>query len=68
MMQFVNCTIALFTPTPTPNTHFGAMLATFWELAEFRVAFNGNRGSATLIYGHKRKKRTRSRKPCARGG
>ena len=31
------------------------------DLTEFRVAFNGNRGSVTLIYGDKRKT------PCALG-
>ena len=33
------------------------MLATLGELTEFRVPFNGNRGSVTLIYGDRRKMR-----------
>ena len=39
-------------------------LVTIGELPEFRVASNGNRGSVTLIYGDKRKKRTNK---CAPG-
>ena len=43
------------------------MLATFGQLTEFRVAFGGSRGTVTLIYGDKRRKRTRGNKPCAPG-
>ena len=43
------------------------MLATLVELSECRVAFNGNQGSVTLIFGDKRKKRTRGKKPSAPG-
>ena len=42
-------------------------MATLGELTELCVAFNGNRGSITLIYGDRRKKRTRRMKPCAPG-
>ena len=41
------------------------MLATFGQLTEFRVAFGGSRGTVTLIYGDKRRKRTRGKKPSA---
>ena len=43
------------------------MLATFGQLTEFRVAFGGSRGTVTLIYGDKRRKRTRGKKPSAPG-
>ena len=43
------------------------MLATFGQLTEFRVAFDGSRGTVTLIYGDKRRKRTRGKKPSAPG-
>ena len=45
----------------------GAMLATLGQLTEFRVAFNGSRGSVTLMFGDRRRKRTRGKKPCAPG-
>ena len=37
------------------------------RLETFRVTFSGSRGSVTLIYGDKRRKRTRGNKPCAPG-
>ena len=43
------------------------MLATLGQLTEFRVTFNGNRGSVALMYGDKKRKRTRGKKPCAPG-
>ena len=43
------------------------MLATLGELTEFRVAFSGIRGSVTLIYGDRKKRRTRRGKPCVPG-
>ena len=53
-MHLVDNTIALPPPPPPPpiHTHLGAMLAMltiFGELADFRVAFNGNRGSVTFM-------------------
>ena len=42
-------------------------MATFGQLTEFRVAFGGSRGTVTLIYGDKRRKRTRGKKPSAPG-
>ena len=59
-MRLETCTVSL------PPT-LGAMLATFGQLTEFRVAFGGSRGTVTLIYGDKRRKRTRGKKPCAPG-
>ena len=38
---------------------------TVGELEEFCVAINGNRGSVILIYGDKKKRRTRRKTPCA---
>ena len=58
-MRLETCTVSL--PPPT----LGAMLATFGQLTEFRVAFGGSRGTVTLIYGDKRRKRTRGKKPSA---
>ena len=53
-------------PPPPPHTHtLGTMLATLGELTEFRVSFNGNRGSVTLMFEHKRRKRGLGKKPCA---
>ena len=43
------------------------MLATLGQLTEFRVAFNGSRGTVTLIFGDRRRKRTRRKKPCVPG-
>ena len=59
-MKLETCTVSL------PPT-LGAMLATFGQLTEFRVAFGGSRGTVTLIYGDKRRKRTRGKKPSAPG-
>ena len=59
-MRLETCTVSL------PPT-LGAMLATFGQLTEFRVAFGGSRGTVTLIYGDKRRKRTRGKKPSAPG-
>ena len=59
-MRLETCTVSL------PPT-LGAMLATFGQLTEFRVAFGGSRGTVTLMYGDKRRKRTRGKKPCASG-
>ena len=59
-MRLETCTVSLH---PT----LGAMLATFGQLTEFRVAFGGSRGTVTLIYGDKRRKRTRGKKPSAPG-
>ena len=66
-MHLFDCMITLSLsllppPPPPPHTHtrLWAMLATFGELVEFCVAFNGNWGSVTLIYGARRKKTTRS--------
>ena len=56
-MRLETCTVFL------PPT-LGAMLATFGQLTEFRVAFGGSRGTVTLIYGDKR---TRGKKPSAPG-
>ena len=60
-MKLETCSVSL--PPPT----LGAMLATFGQLTEFRVAFGGSRGTVTLIYGDKRRKRTRGKKPSAPG-
>ena len=60
-MKLETCTVSL--PPPT----LGAMLATFGQLTEFRVAFGGSRGTVTLNYGDKRRKRTRGKKPSAPG-
>ena len=43
------------------------MLLTVGELAEFRVLFNRNQGSVTLIYGERKKRGTRRKKPSAPG-
>ena len=59
-MKLETCSVSL------PPT-LGAMLATFGQLTEFRVAFGGSRGTVTLIYGDKRRKRTRGKKPSAPG-
>ena len=59
-MRLETCTVSL------PPT-LGVMLATCGQLSEFRVAFGGSRGTVTLIYGDKRRKRTRGNKPCAPG-
>ena len=59
-MRLETCTVSL-------PPHLGAMLATFGQLTEFRVAFGGSRGTVTLIYGDKRRKRTRGKKPSAPG-
>ena len=59
-MRLETCTVSL---SPT----LGAMLATFGQLTEFRVAFGGSWGTVTLIYGDKRRKRTRGKKPSAPG-
>ena len=50
---------------PCLSLHLGAMLATFGELTEFRVLFNGNQGSVTLMYGDKIKMRQRRKKQGA---
>ena len=47
------------TPTPWGDT--------LGELTEFRVAFNGIWSSVTLSYGDRRKKRMKTKKPCAPG-
>ena len=57
--------LSLSLPSP-PHTHtLGTMLATLGELTEFRVSFNGNQGSVTLMFGDERRKRRRGKKPCA---
>ena len=61
-MRLETCTVSL----PPPPT-LGAMLATFGQLTEFRVTFGGSWGTVTLIYGDKRRKRTKGDKPCAPG-
>ena len=43
------------------------MMITLGELTEFRVAFNGNRGSIMLMFGDRKKRRQRRKKPCAPG-
>ena len=43
------------------------MLATLGQLTEFRVTFGGSRGTVMLMYGDKRRKRTRGKKSCAPG-
>ena len=64
-MRLETCTVSPpHPPTPPPPK---AMLATFSQLTEFRVTFGGSRRSVTLIYGDKRRKRTRGNKPCAPG-
>ena len=65
-MQLVQCngSFSLRSPPPPPRP-WGMMLATLGELTDFRVAFNGNRRSVTLVYGDERKKRTRRKKTCA---
>ena len=63
-MRLETCTVS---PPPPPPPPPKAMLATFSQLTEFRVTFGGSRGSVTLIYGDKRRKRTRGNKPCAPG-
>ena len=51
-------------------------MVTAGELTKFGVAFNGNQGSVTrvgnqgsvtLIYGDRKKRRQRTKKPCALG-
>ena len=64
-MKLETCTVSL--PPPPPPPTLGAMLATFGKLTECRVAFGGSRGTVTLIYGDKRRKRTRGKKPSAPG-
>ena len=64
-MKLETCSVSL--PPPPPPPTLGAMLATFGQLTEFRVAFGGSRGTVTLIYGDKRRKRTRGKKPSAPG-
>ena len=59
--------ISLETCTVSLPPTLGAMLATFGQLTKFRVAFGGSRGTVTLIYGDKRRKRTRWKKPSAPG-
>ena len=61
-MRLEPCTVSL-----SPTHILEAMLATFGQLTEFRVTFNGSRGMVTLIYGDRRRKRTRGNKPCAPG-
>ena len=64
-MQLVSCNVSLSPPPPA----LGVMFATLGEFTEFRVAFNRIRGSVTLIYGEKRKRRTRRKTPRAvKGG
>ena len=61
-MQLVSCKVSL----PPPSALW-AMFATLGELTEFRVAFSGIRGLVTLIYGDKKKRRTRWKKLCTTG-
>ena len=65
-MKLEPCIVSLSPPPPPPPT-LGAMLATLGLLTEFRAIFNGNQGSVTLMFGDKRRKRTRGTKPCAPG-
>ena len=65
IMRLEPCIVSLSPPPPPPPPTLGAMLATLGQLTEFRVTFNGNR--VTLMYGDKRRKRTRGKKPCAPG-
>ena len=53
-------------PPPPPPTH--THTHTMGELTEFQITSNGNRGSVTLFYGYKRKKKTSRKKPCAPEG
>ena len=48
-----------------PPPYLGDDVGDFGQLTESRDTFNGNRGSVTLIFGNKRRKRTRGKKPCA---
>ena len=51
----------LLPPPPTLR----AMITTLGQLSEFRVAFIANRGSVKLIFGDRKKRTQRRKKPCA---
>ena len=47
----ISTTRTLHCVTSPRPPHLGSMLATLGQLTEFRVAYNGNRGTVTLIFG-----------------
>ena len=70
-MRLEACMVALSHPPPPPPTQptsqptLQAMLVTLGQLTEFWVSLNCNRGSVTLMYGDRRKKRMRGKKLTA---